>query len=114
MPAPLVWTDARDETLRCLRGQGRSWDVIAAALGISRWTAIERGRRIGARKPPAPPRAASMPRAEPGREPLPPGHPVSWGAITAGTLLDGAQYPYPPMEAAVPEDGDDAGMEMAA
>ena len=29
------------------------------------------------------------------RGPLPPGHPLSWGAITAGTVLDAAEYPYP-------------------
>lgn len=29
------------------------------------------------------------------REPLPPGHPVSWGALTAGTLLEGVPYPLP-------------------
>ena len=29
------------------------------------------------------------------RGPLPPGHPLSWGAINAGTVLDGAGYPFP-------------------
>lgn len=29
------------------------------------------------------------------RGPLPPGHPLSWGAITDGTVLAGADYPYP-------------------
>lgn len=29
------------------------------------------------------------------RPPLPSGHPVSWGAITDGTVLDHAPYPYP-------------------
>lgn len=29
------------------------------------------------------------------RGPLPPGHPLSWGAITAGTVLEAAEYPYP-------------------
>ena len=29
------------------------------------------------------------------RPPLPAGHPASWGAITHGTLLDGATYPFP-------------------
>lgn len=26
---------------------------------------------------------------------LPPGHPISWGAITEGTVLDAATYPFP-------------------
>lgn len=29
------------------------------------------------------------------RGPLPAGHTLSWGAITAGTVLAGAEYPYP-------------------
>ena len=29
------------------------------------------------------------------RPALPSGHPVSWGAITDGTVLDSAEYPFP-------------------
>ncbi len=29
------------------------------------------------------------------RGPLPAGHALSWGAINAGTVLDGADYPFP-------------------
>lgn len=29
------------------------------------------------------------------RPPLPAGHPISWGAITAGTVLADSCYPYP-------------------
>lgn len=29
------------------------------------------------------------------RPPLPAGHPVSWGAITDGTVLDQSCYPFP-------------------
>lgn len=29
------------------------------------------------------------------RPTMPAGHPVTWQAITAGTLLDGAAYPFP-------------------
>ncbi len=29
------------------------------------------------------------------RPALPAGHPVSWGAITNGTVLDCAEYPFP-------------------
>jgi len=99
MPAPLVWTHARDSLIRRMRAEGHSWDGISAALGISRWAAIERGRRIGARKPDAP-APDPRPQSDPAREPLPAGHPLSWGLITAGTLLDGLRYPYPPLPAA--------------
>ena len=100
MPAPLVWTESRDQILCALRADCRSWDAIAALLGISRWAAIERGRLVGACKPePAPPRLTAAQvtdaqAAEAGREALAPGHPVSWGAITAGTLLHGMEYPF--------------------
>ena len=106
MPAPLVWTEARDTMLRDLRGAGKSWDIIGAALGISRWAANQRGHLLGAQKPPAP---ARDPNSAPlsGREPLAAGHPVTWGAITAATLLAGTAYPFPPL-------ADDAGWELAA
>ena len=107
MPAPLTWTELADDTLFSLRAQGRSWDAIAAVLGISRWAASERGRRIGAQKPPAPPPAEAE---EGAREPLPAGHPVSWGAITAGTVLDGLDYPFPQPGA----QDDDTWLEWAA
>ena len=101
MAAPIVWTESRDQILCELRAEARSWDAIAALLGISRWAAIERGRLVGACKPePAPPRLMTAAQvtdaqaAEAGREALAPGHPVSWGAITAGTLLDGMPYPF--------------------
>ena len=39
------------------------------------------------------------------RPPLPPGHPISWGSITCGTLLDRAAYPYPVFDLDVSEAG---------
>ena len=50
MPRKLVWTAAQDTQIRRLRAEGASWDTIAAILGFTRWTVIERGRRIGARR----------------------------------------------------------------
>ena len=95
MTTLLIWTEMRDTVLCDLRAEGRSWDAIAAVLGISRWAAVERGRLLGARRPPPTPKSRKA--AVTGREPLPPGDPASWGALIAGTLLDGAAYPYPPM-----------------
>ncbi len=104
MPAPLVWNRSRDSLLLRLRADGHSWDRIAAALGISRWAAIMCGRAVGARKPePEPPSApAATAWTDPDREPLPAGHPVSWGAITRGGLLHGQPYPFPPPPPASP------------
>lgn len=95
MTAPIIWTEDRDKLLIALRAEGRSWGSIAALMGISRWSAIERGNQVGARKPELPQGAADS--GDSGRPPLPPGDPVSWGAITAGTVLAGAAYPRPPL-----------------
>ncbi len=92
MPEKLHWTDAQDTQIRRLRSEGASWDAIAAVLGLNRWTVIERGRHIGASRPP---REFVPPPEDPGREPLPAGHPRSWGVITSGTVLEGVPYPLP-------------------
>jgi hypothetical protein len=92
MPRKLVWTAAQDTQIRRLRAEGASWDTVAAILGLARWTVIDRGRRIGALRPP---RQSVLPQEDPARDPLPPGHPRSWSVLTAGTLLEGTPYPLP-------------------
>jgi len=92
MPLPLVWTDPVDGVLRRLRAEGATWDAIAAALRLSPSTVMARGGRIGARPPPTRPAA---PPPDPGRDPLPPGDPASWGALTDRTLLAGAAFVEP-------------------
>ncbi len=92
MPSKVLWTQVRDNQIRQLRSDGASWDSIAEGLLLSRFTVIERGRRIGARKAPAAPRILPE---DPGREPLPPGHPNSWQALNSGSSLDGEPYPFP-------------------
>ena len=92
MPKKLKWTHAQDLVIRRIRVEGGTWDAIAAALGISRYTVIQRGRRIGAQRPPA---DFSPSPEDPRREPLPAGHPRSWGVIIHGTLLEGVPYPLP-------------------
>jgi hypothetical protein len=92
MPKKLAWTAAQDLQLKRLRAEGASWEAISAALDVSRWAAIERARRIGARRPPP---EFVPPPEDPARDPLPAGHPRSWGMLTAGTLLEGCPYPLP-------------------
>ncbi len=92
MPQKLSWTAPADAQLRDLRAQGACWADIAAVLGLSRNAALERGRRIGARLPPRPTVLADEDAERPC---LPPGHPVTWGALTAGTLLEATPYPWP-------------------
>jgi hypothetical protein len=92
MPRKTVWTDGQDAQIRRLRTEGASWDVIALALGLARWTVIERARAIGAEQRPA--NAVAI-LDESGREPLPAGHADSWGAINRGTSLEGVTFRTP-------------------
>ncbi|MGD0108323.1 MAG: AsnC family protein [Rhodopila sp.] len=91
MPRKTVWTEGQDAQIRRLRTEGASWDVIALALGLARWTVIERARAIGAEHRPA---NAVTVLDESGREPLPAGHAKSWGAINRGTSLE--RVPFEP------------------
>lgn len=95
MPSQIIWSDARDAMLRRMRAEGCRWADIADAFGISRSAAIERGRRIGAPRPPREHVRPDPVTTDLARPPLPAGHPRSWGLITAGTLLDGAAWPLP-------------------
>jgi hypothetical protein len=92
MPNRILWTPAQDAKIRRLRAEGATWDAIAAALCVSRFTIIDRGRRIGARLPPP---ECKPPPPDPARPPLPAGHPLSWQALTVGTVLEGSAYPLP-------------------
>ena len=92
MQARVRWNAALDDQLKGLRAAGFTWDAVALEMALGRNTVLERGRRIGARKlaPPAPVALEAVDR--PAR---PPGHPLTWGLITAGTVLEGQAYPYP-------------------
>lgn len=110
MPERLNWTKAADQTILSMRAAGATWAAIGTALGLSRNTIIERGRRINALGGPAAlPKPAREPEDDANRPALPAGHPVSWGLLTDGTLLDGVEYvpPHEPRKPANPE-GDEA------
>ena len=92
MPRKTVWTEGQDSQIRRLRTEGASWDVIALALGLTRWTVIERARVIGAERLPA--NAVAVP-DESEREPLAAGHPDSWGAMNRGTALEDVPFQTP-------------------
>lgn len=98
MPERLNWTASADQTIHDMRATGATWAAIGAALGLSRNTIIERGRRIHATGGPSViPRPVREPEEDPNRAPLPAGHQVSWGLLTVGTMLDGVAY-IPPHE----------------
>jgi hypothetical protein len=89
MPRKTVWTEGQDTQIRRLRTEGASWDVIALALSLARWTVIERARVIGAER--LPPNAITV-LDEADREPLPAGHAETWGAINRGTALEDVPF----------------------
>jgi hypothetical protein len=92
MPKKIEWSAAQDLKIKRMRAESASWDSIAVAVGVTRWTVIERGRRLGARLPPP----GFEPRVEDADRPaLPPGHPETWGVINKGMSLDGIPYPVP-------------------
>ena len=92
MPRKTLWTEGQDTQIRRLRTEGASWDVIALALGLARWTIIERARLLGVERPPAHAAAALD---ESDRPALPAGHTESWGTINNGTSLDGVAFRPP-------------------
>jgi hypothetical protein len=92
MPRKTVWTEGQDTQIRRLRTEGATWDIIALALGLARWTVIERARAIGVERPPA---NAVAVQDQSGREPLPAGHADSWRAINRGGSLENVPFQTP-------------------
>lgn len=93
MPERRDWTETADNTIRRMRAEGATWAAIGTVLGLSRNTIIERGRRIHALGGPVHiPRPPRPPEDDPNRDPLPAGHPIPWGILTAGTVLEGVAY----------------------
>lgn len=94
------WTREADAELARQVAAGASQAAIARAVGVSVLAAENRCRCLGLawpsvaslRRVPAPAPTAPTP-AQRSFDPLPAGHPVSWGAITAGTWLAGSPYP---------------------
>lgn len=89
MPRNYVWTEGQDMQIRRRRIEGASWETIAAELSLDLAAVMDRARRIGTSGS----RPTRGPPTDPLREPLPAGHPASWGALTSGTVLEGAPYP---------------------
>lgn len=89
MRKAIRWTDQQDFTIKRMRAEGSSWELIAQAVGICRWTVIKRGNLIGAKLPPP----DFVPDVDPNRPSLPPGHPDTWGAMIANSCLAGMAYP---------------------
>jgi hypothetical protein len=92
----LTWTAQADQRLAKMREQGASLRCMARAFGLSRSVVTARARAIGLEIPTKPellPRPAYE--LSDNRDPLPAGHPISWGLITQGTSLEGNPYTPP-------------------
>lgn len=85
---PIDWSESMDRTIINERAAGRSWDHIGMLVGVARYTAIERGRLIGAKEP-----EKTDTYIDPERAPLSAGDVATWGAINEGTSLAGCSYP---------------------
>ena len=86
MPRRLKWTKAQDEAILAARLAGKAWDTIAWQTGQSKNAVAQRARELREQLYGAPRPLYNN------RDPLPPGSPASWEAITAGTLLEGVPY----------------------
>jgi hypothetical protein len=91
----LVWTPEIDREIVSLRLNGTSWKGIGEKIGISRESVERRFKRLQVPPPVVETKPQVDPLMHPGREPLPPGHPRSWGILNEGTILAGEPYSMP-------------------
>ena len=95
MSTAIRWTPHADAQILNLRAAGLPWRDVATQLRVGRNSIIERARRLG-----LPPMTRLQPAPRPileriDRPALPPGHPLSWRAITNNSSLEGEPYPFP-------------------
>jgi hypothetical protein len=95
MSLAIIWSSHADAQLLHLRAAGMPWHAVASQLQVGRNSVIERARRLGLppiSRLPLTPRPVSERTDRPA---LPPGHPLSWLAITSNSTLAGEPYPFP-------------------
>jgi len=102
MPAPHIWTEAENEMIRARATTLESWETIGAWVGVTKQCVILQAHRLGvptaslrwiaARRETSPTAEIITAPDDPDREPLPAGHPETWGIIVAGTCLAGTEY----------------------
>ena len=96
MGAKKEWTEAEDATILTMLAAGESWQTLADALGVWKQSVQDHARRrlgvdVTRRKVLAVPTPSARPWGT--YDALPAGHPTTWDAITAGTLLEGTGWP---------------------
>lgn len=99
MPDKIHFSAAMDEAVVFMRSRGVTLDAIAESIGTGRHVVVMAIRRLFPGGDPGRQArqaarnmlpSASVPRDEVGV--MRAGDPISWGAITRGTLLEGAPY----------------------
>lgn len=105
MPEKLTWTPKMDAVVRQMRIARASYEEIGRAVGVSRSSIIGRLPKlfpggVPSVRPPPPENRYTLPQGglpRDGDKVLVAGDPLTWGLITAGTLLDGVPYPIDPI-----------------
>lgn len=87
------WTAGQDDCIRVMRSVGATWQQIADVLKVPHQAVIDRGRAVLRAERGSVPREAEVAAEVRERGPLPAGHPVSWGILTRGTMLEGTKWP---------------------
>ena len=80
----VILTPAKMEQVVALRKNGLLQREIAAEMGVCRASVSSCLRKMGEGPPPKAPRVVAAPVAHENRQPLPPGHPLTWRLIAPG------------------------------
>ena len=80
----VILTPGKVEQVLALRGNGLLLREIAAEMGVCRASVSSCLRKMGEGPPPKAPRVVACPVAQENRQPLPPGHPLTWRLIMPG------------------------------
>ncbi len=87
------WSEADKEQMKSLRASGMTWHAMGLVLLRGRTAMTTMAQSMGLTSLPS---SRAQPPVEPelsaNRDAFPPGHPVTWGAITTGTVLDGERW----------------------
>ena len=88
----VILTPGKVEQVLALRKNGLLLREIAAEVGVCRASVSSCLRKMGEGPPSKAPRVVAVPVVRENRQPLPAGHPVSWGLIMPGYAFMGGGF----------------------